>query len=189
MFLKIDIPRTGTRSYRETVKASKIYDVIGNDQGEFDQHGTASEAKKQFDLNHWDWRSYYKMTLVRNPWERMASLCMFKKERKPQGNEDQFTHEEMLKLAIQEQPPQDYYFLENGKCLLDRVGRFENYASEFELFKRQIGLFNLKIVHANKSQSYDYRTLFTDELAQEVAEKEKYVIEKFGYQFDDFTVK
>lgn len=185
LFLKIDIPKTGTCSWRRAIKAVNAYDFHGTLRGVFRQHSPAWKAKKQFEENNWDWQNYYKITLVRNPWERLASLCMYKKRIKPMKNEDQFTYDEMLEMLVHNQPAQDWYFLGNGKCIINRVGRFENYAEEFELFKRKVGLPQLKMQYVNKSEPYDYRKMFTDDLAQKVAEKEKYIIENFGYQFDD----
>lgn len=81
-FITIDIPKTGTRSIRETLAPLKIISILGkpDPQSEFYQHDTLFRIKKQFDLKFdqskdhiWDWSKYFKFTVVRNPWTRFFS--------------------------------------------------------------------------------------------------------------------
>lgn len=80
-FLTIDIPKTGTRSFRETLHPLGIVDIFGEPSIKacFYQHGTAISLKKQFTINHWNWNDYFKYTVVRNPWARYFSFFKYLK--------------------------------------------------------------------------------------------------------------
>ena len=64
-FITIDIPKTGTRSIRMSLKPLGILDIIGDPystkDNSFEQHGSALSAKEQFALNGWSWDEYYKL--------------------------------------------------------------------------------------------------------------------------------
>ena len=74
-FVTIDIPKTGTRSLRESLPLGVI-DECGkaNFEAEFYQHDGAIRLKKQFKKNNWNWSCYFKFTVVRNPWARYFSF-------------------------------------------------------------------------------------------------------------------
>ena len=78
-FITIDIPKTGTRSLRETLLPLNIIDVRGlpNLDSEFYQHDGAIRAKKQFSKKGWSWNDYFKFTIVRNPWNRYFSFFKY----------------------------------------------------------------------------------------------------------------
>lgn len=78
-FITIDIPKTGTRSFRESLFPLGVVDVCGdpNLDSEFYQHDFASRAKKQFQKNDWNWNKYFKFTIVRNPWDRYFSFFKY----------------------------------------------------------------------------------------------------------------
>jgi hypothetical protein len=78
-FITIDIPKTGTRSFRESLLPLNIIDIRGKPKldAEFYQHGAALDAKKQFEKNGWNWKDYFKFTIVRNPWARYFSFFKY----------------------------------------------------------------------------------------------------------------
>lgn len=78
-FITIDIPKTGTRSLRESLVPLGVIDEFGvsNESAEFYQHDGAIRAKKQFIKNKWDWKDYFKFTIVRNPWARYFSFFKY----------------------------------------------------------------------------------------------------------------
>lgn len=82
-FITIDIPKTGTRSLRESLVPLGVIDEFGapNESAEFYQHDGAIRAKKQFIKNKWDWKDYFKFTIVRNPWDRYLSFFKYLKRK------------------------------------------------------------------------------------------------------------
>jgi len=82
-FITIDIPKTGTRSFRESLIPLGVIDEFGvpNLKAEFYQHDGAIRAKKQFVKNGWNWNEYFKFTIVRNPWQRYFSFFKYFKQK------------------------------------------------------------------------------------------------------------
>ena len=78
-FVTIDIPKTGTRSLRESLHPLGVIDECGkaNFEAEFYQHDGAIRLKKQFKKNNWNWGCYFKFTVVRNPWARYFSFFKY----------------------------------------------------------------------------------------------------------------
>jgi len=80
-FITIDIPKTGSRSLRESLMPLKVINLHGqaNLDSEFYQHDGAIRARKQFAQNGWNWGNYFKFTIVRNPWaDTLVSLNISK---------------------------------------------------------------------------------------------------------------
>ena len=82
-FITIDIPKTGTRSFRESLVPLGVIDEFGapNLNSEFYQHDGAIRAKKQFENNDWNWNEYFKFTIVRDPWARYFSFFKYFKQK------------------------------------------------------------------------------------------------------------
>lgn len=181
-YVKIDIPRTGSRSYRETLKKRNAISLIGkpDDSALTYQHGTAKDAKDFIKSLGNNWEDYYSTVLVRNPWKRFASLFMWEVGRGISNYSDRFKR---LEILIKVQKKQEEYFTEDGKIMVDRVGTFEDIKKEFSAFCSWVGLEGLELAHSNKSDSYDYREMYNANLIRKVEEKERYVIEKFGYKY------
>ena len=78
-FITIDIPKTGTRSLRESLLPLGVVDICGtpNLDAEFYQHSCAIGVQKQFAKNNWNWNDYFKFTIVRNPWDRYFSFFKY----------------------------------------------------------------------------------------------------------------
>lgn len=99
--------------------------------------------------------SYYKFSFVRNPWARIVSeykyrgharkydfkTYLFKHLPKP-GFTDMYTH------II---PQYEFLYDEDGKLLVDFVGRFENLQKDFDAVCDKIGLPRTFIPHRNSS--------------------------------------
>ena len=62
-FITIDIPKTGTRSLRESLLPLGVVDICGtpNLDAEFYQHSCAIGVQKQFAKNNWNWNDYFKI--------------------------------------------------------------------------------------------------------------------------------
>jgi len=82
-FITIDIPKTGSRSLRESLLPLGVIDIHGEPKvdAQFYQHDGAIRAKKQFAKNNWNWNEYFKFTIVRNPWVRYFSFFKYLKRK------------------------------------------------------------------------------------------------------------
>ena len=74
---------------------------------------------------------------------------------------------------------------EKGEMCFDQIGVFQNISNDFDTFCQAVNIPNQKLAHENKSKwNIDKRDIFTQETIDMVAEKEKWVINKFDYDFD-----
>lgn len=207
-FVIINIPKTGTKSHRETLR--EYIDHIGlprpNDK-DFYQHETIISAKKKFIDRSWDWSMYFKYTIVRNPWSRFASLYFWANNTYTNNlNKDLDTLPKALKLnflglqkmfsqlnhnpkkifkhMIKTTNKQEDFLCINKTIAVDHIARFENISQEFNFLCNTIGITPTpKLKHENKNPSYNYKDLYNQELIDLVAEKEKFVIEKYNYEY------
>lgn len=215
-FITIDIPKTGTKTLRETFLPVIPIDVIGNPGDyldDFYQHSTVNACERGFKKRGWDFNQYTTFSTLRNPWERYISFLMYKinkgneyknateeelKNWKPlkrlQGKEcgrvfDNFNRNEVefLKFIIKTNPSQDNYVLDsNDEIAIDFLGNLEDYNNHFYKFCDAVGITSIpKLKHSNKSSYKKPHTeYYTQELIDMVAEKEKWVIDKFNYKYN-----
>ena len=208
-FITIDIPKTGSRSLRESLLPLSVLDLYGkpNLDSKFYQHDGVIRAKKQFAKNGWNWSDYFKFTVVRNPWQRYFSFFKYFKSygekymRRDESinwgraeinqgkpcvelfkNKDDQT---VLKNIILNNDSQDtYYFDESGKIIVDHIAEFENLQNEFVLLCDKVGIQAPTLQHGNKSaNSLNMHDIYDQQLIDLVAEKEAGVIELKGYKF------
>ena len=104
-------------------------------------------------------RSYYKFSFVRNPWDRIVSeykyrgyprkmdfkTYLFKHLPKP-GWTDEYCH------II---PQYEFLFDQDGSLLVDFVGRYERLQTDFDEVCGKIGLPTITLPHVNKSLQED----------------------------------
>lgn len=210
-FITIDIPKTGTRSFRESLYPLGLIDIVGEPfvEADFYQHDTAIRAKKQFAKHNFDWNDYFKFTIVRNPWQRYFSFFKYFKSygekymRRDESiawgeaeinqgkycvslfsNSDEQT---VLKNIILNNNSQDsYYCDESGKIMVDHIAEFDNLQNEFALLCNKVDIETSKLQHRNKSSnSLNMHDTYNQQLIDLVAKKEKRVIELKGYTFNE----
>lgn len=207
--ITIDIPKTGTRSLRESLLPLGIVDVYGepNLNSEFYQHGRAIDAQKEFIKKGWEWNEYFKFTIVRNPWDRYFSFFKYFKSygekylrqdesinwEEPEMNQGKLCVElfknkddqTVFKKIILNNSSQDSYYCDtNGKIIVDHIASFENIKNEFIFLCDKTGINTVKLQHGNKSSNHlNFYNIYTQELIDLVAEKEKRVIELKGYDY------
>lgn len=208
-FITVDIPKTGSRSLRETFLPLNVIDIVGppNPDDNFYQHATASSIKTGFDQREWLWDDYLKLTVVRNPWDRMYSHFNYLRNQRElkkckdwkswnaatvhqiQSADAFFSRFPDDKSAfirlLDNHPSQQQYLCENDILLVDKIHRFENINSMFDEIKRICNITqDIELAHANKG---DYETdsteLYDDELVNIVAKKEKFIVDMFGYDY------
>jgi chondroitin 4-sulfotransferase 11 len=208
-FITIDIPKTATRSLRETFVPQNIIDIVGepNLNADFYQHGTAQQCSNSLQKLNKNFSDYFSFVIVRNPWDRYYSFFKYYKEyAKKYKNKDTSikwndvavnqgricvrlfegeTDEIVLRNIILNNSCQsDYYTNKNGEIMVSHIAKFENLNKEFELLCNQVNVNYSPLLHGNKSIiKNSYYNIYTKETINLVAEKEKNVIELKGYKF------
>lgn len=206
-FITIDIPKTGSRSLRESLLPLDVVDVHGepNLDSEFYQHDGAIRVKKQFAKNNWNWNDYFKFTIVRNPWARYFSFFKYFKSygekylcrdesinwQEPEINQGKLCVElfkdkgdqTVLKNIILNNDSQDsYYRNTNGEIIVDHIASFENLENEFVFLCDQVGIHAPALEHGNKSiDSSSIHDIYNQQLIDLVEQKEKSLIKLKDY--------
>jgi len=187
-FIKIDIPKVGTKTFIKTLLPLGVVDVLGEpDRGNFYQHASIVDCEAGFKNNGWNFDDYFKFSVVRNPWQRYVSFLRWMESFKNDRDFSAFEKNGKLDLGliITKNNPQDFYLLKNGDLLVDAVGQLESIYKDFAVFCEEVGVLPIPdLKHSNKN-SYEkpYTEYYTQELIEMVAEKEKWVIDRFGYNF------
>ena len=99
-FITIDIPKTATRSLRETLVPQNVIDIVGEPRKNVDfyQHGTAQQCLKSLRKSNKNFSDYFSFVIVRNPWDRYYSfLNTLKNMRKNIKIKTQVYHGMLLK--------------------------------------------------------------------------------------------
>lgn len=208
-FITIDIPKTGTASYAYTLMPYiDIKGVQKHEVGEsspFYQHENSEGAKLKFSQLGFDWNQYFKYVTIRNPWVRFASFYMWVKNKfdlesskkthslglqifvnrwKKIFDMCEYDQIKILKHIIKANKSQDYYFVSNNMVLVDYIAKTEEIDQHFSFLCSKVGINPApKLQHKHKNPSYVYKDLYNQELIDMVAEKEKFIIENYGYRY------
>jgi hypothetical protein len=211
-FVTIDIPKTGTRSLRQSLEPLGVVDITGSPTGEFKQHGDIRSCEQAFKRNNWDLDKYLKFSVVRNPWKRYVSYLNYYfddindlKKKTPESKDwsDERTQQaykqtdifnslngcktSYLEYIINSKDSQDFYILDSNGCLaVDFLGKTESLNKYFNLFCKRVGIKeSAELVIGNKSKYYrDYKDYYSEELVKIVEDKEEWVLSNFDYKFE-----
>ena len=208
-FITIDIPKTATRSLRETLLPQNVIDIAGepNLSADFYQHGTAMQCSESLQKLNKNFSDYFSFVIVRNPWDRYYSFFKYFKEYAEkyknkdesiswnapeitQGKlcEELFANKSdeivLRNIIINNECQSDYYANEKNEIMVSHIAKFENLNKEFELLCNQVNVNYSPLVHGNKSLiKSSYHNIYTNETINLVAEKEKRVIQLKGYKY------
>ena len=117
-------------------------------------HLAASDYVEKSYLTDELFNSYFKFTIVRNPWSRMVSIY------KHFDYHRYMTFEKFLEFqlpVLQEKrgyfvmPQVRYIFDDNGNKLVDFIGKFETIQRDFECVRKNISTSVCSLEHINKS--------------------------------------
>lgn len=149
--------------------------------------------------------SYFKFTIVRNPWDRLVSAFHYLKRgafdeesrdwaRRELGQFsrfDEFVEGWLNKDNIWKWPhfrPQYHYIVEKrNRVQMDFVGLFENIDEDFRYITRRLGV-DCRLDEANRGKHDDYRNYYSEETMRIVARVYKTDIDLLGYTFDNSSL-
>ena len=166
--------------------------------------GHATHRQYRILFTQEEYRSYFKFTIVRNPWDRLVSAFHYLKgggngEADARwSNEHRAAFDDFGTFVREWLPgkkldsiywhfmPQTHFTsTEAGIGELDFVGRFETLERDYDTIAERLGVeTRLPRLNASKRGS-DYRSYYTDDTASIASEAYKDDIEAFGYRFDD----
>jgi hypothetical protein len=158
-------------------------------------------------LGQAEWRQNYSFGFVRNPWSRLVSWYSMMQEQTERGKKNPLfeyvrshstNFEEFLRNCTQDvtetikgvaytksvtRNQLDYFTDAQGKVAVNFIGRFEQLEIDFQQVIKASGVPNFPLAKTNTTSKKDYRTFYTDETRQLVADRFKKDIEYFGYEF------
>ena len=128
------------------------------------------------------WRSYYKFSFERNPWDRQVSWYHYKtKSKSPRLPFAAFNSDRRRGYVENWE-----LYTQDGDIALDFVGRFENLAEDFARVLAAIGLagrVTLPLTNVSKDRGKDYRDYYDAESRALIADWYSREIAHFGYEF------
>lgn len=161
------------------------------------QHLLASQIKNE--VKDMDFSSFFKFSIVRNPFDKVISQFHYMKTRKDlrdfigmKDNDDFKTYLHLIqrKLHVQWEHQHRFILDEDENLLVDYIGKFENFETDVRNILKKIkrdrifGLINRKIPHENKSENRkDYRSYYNEETIDIVSKIYQKDIKQFNYKF------
>lgn len=208
-FITIDIPKTATRSLRETLLPQNIIDIKGepNVNADFYQHGSAQQCRNSLQEINKNFSDYFSFVIVRNPWDRYYSFFKYFKEYAekyknkdssiewgiPELNQGKMCEElfanksdetVLRNIIINNRCQSDYYLDEKNEIMVSHIAKFENLNKEFQLLCNKVNVDYSPLFHENKSIiKSSYYNAYTKDTIELVTEKEKNVIQLKGYKY------
>ncbi|PWV62519.1 sulfotransferase family 2 domain-containing protein [Plasticicumulans acidivorans] len=210
-FLFVHTAKTGGTSVRDALRPLRLRDpwfyaqflcsrlsaLSGHRLGiKFPRHSKIIAAQEM--LPHELFAQLFKFVFVRNPWDLQVSSFHHIRRERPHLMAHIETFEQFIRWKLDPQRPyqfhvdtsielqSDYCIDLHGKLLVNFIGRTENLQADFEEACRRIGIQPPPLPHKRQAtdRKKDYRSYYSDELAELIGERFKPDIELFGYRFD-----
>jgi len=195
-FLFVHIPKTAgnsiqtaLRDYSEDqlVALRKEQDGIErfglrNPNYKIKKHSTLAEYRDA--LGNEQFRSLYKFSCVRNPWDRMVSYYFT-----PTQSPETWDRKKFRKMISKIVSVADYLRLDQDEedpfTNVDYIMRFENLAEDFRTVCGKVGISAATLPRYNRSNREHYSKYYDDELRELVRTQFAAEIERFGYTFEE----
>ncbi len=131
------------------------------------------------------WRSYYKFSFDRNPWDRQVSWYFYKS--KDKHDRPGVTFDRFLEDRRRAYVENFDLYSEHDVVMLDFVGKYETLDRDFSEAMRNIGLeekVSLPVTNISSDKgARDYRRYYTPETRQRMADWYAREIVLLGYEF------
>lgn len=143
---------------------------------------------------------YFKFAIVRNPWDRVVSAfhyldagganaldARFRQEHlaEYEGDFARFVDDLPRVLKTRHFMPQTRLVCdEDGRILVDYLGRFENLAATVDLVAERCGLGEVTLPYTNASRHAPYQEYYDDATRRRVAEVYARDVRLLGYAFE-----
>jgi len=208
-FLFVHIPKTGGTSIRVALRRykwkdpyriplfllSRLSSVTGHRLAcKLPRHAKAVAAYEM--LPREVYRALFKFAFVRNPWDLQVSSFHHIQRERPHLLKGITDFESFLRnklnaergyvyhFDVSIEPQSDYVVDMHRNLIVDFIGRYERFESDFEEACNRIGVPCPRIPHRRGAMDRSaYRTYYNDATAQLIADHFKSDIEMFGYCF------
>lgn len=170
-----------------------ITQALGIDKDAY-SHYTATELRDILGRHRYD--NMFKFCFVRNPWDKVVSEFCFRVWTWQNELTADSSFSEWVRSTYVDNDPKYFdwpkMFLpqmewltdEDGKLIVDFIGRFENLQNDFDLVCDNLGVARQRLSHANKSRDNGhYRGYYDADTYRIVADWFRADIEHFGYEF------
>lgn len=130
------------------------------------------------------WRSYFKFSFERNPWDRQVSWYHYKTKSRNDGTRPSF--EDFNRDRRRAWVENWYLYTIESSIAVDFVGRYESLEEHFETVLSQIGLrgqIKLPKVNVSSGRSRDYRAYYSDTSRAMIEAWYAPEIKEFRYDF------
>ena len=194
-FLFVHIPKTAGNSIQSVLRDYSEDEIVAlrseqdgierfgvrNPKYKIKKHSTLAEY--QAALGEDRFRSLYKFTCVRNPWDRMVSYYFTPTKRVGEWDRKEFRKVISKALSVVD-------YLRFGEAEekpfgnVDYVMRFENLADDFRSVCATLGIPTVDLPQYNRSSREHYSKYYDDNLREFVRRRFAPEIERFGYTFD-----
>ena len=194
-FLFVHIPKTAGNSIQSVLRDYSEDEIVAlrseqdgierfgvrNPKYKIKKHSTLAEY--QAALGEDRFRSLYKFTCVRNPWDRMVSYYFTPTKRVGEWDRKEFRKVISKALSVVD-------YLRFGEAEekpfgnVDYVMRFENLADDFRSVCATLGIPTVDLPQYNRSSREHYSKYYDDNLREFVRKRFALEIERFGYTFD-----
>ena len=174
-------PHYWIRTALRKAGVKKYYPALAN----FEQHASALDVRDLVDGN--TFKTYYKFTFVRNPWDWQVSLFHYMRQSKRHFQHDlikNMTFEEYIDWRVNHDLKLqcNRFVDEQGNILVDFVGQFENLERDFAKVCESLSI-EMRLPHKNRSKHGSYRDYYNERTCQLVKDAFAKDIALFDYEF------
>lgn len=173
-FIYIHSPKTGGTTIR------MLFDP--NDEWAIKQKKHAKIKNSNIDKRKL--KEYTKFSFVRNPWERQVSLYEFSNNLKRQNSKPIIKDLKTFLRLSKEMPAQIKWLTIRGVCIMDFVGRIENFEEDVMRIAKLLDIQIDEIPKCNATyRNRPYQEYYDSETLKMVERIVKPDVDAFGYKF------